>query len=68
MAALSAELSRVADAGYARLREALGDALPAPLATLPGDAARVLACSDYVAHSCARHPDVLRGLLDSGDL
>ena len=67
MAALSAELSRVADARYVRLREALGDALPA-LAALPGDAARVLACSDYVAHSCARYQDVLRGLLDSGDL
>jgi len=67
MAALPAELNRVAGARYAALRESLGDALPA-LAALPGDAARVLACSGYVAHSCARHPDMLRGLLESGDL
>ena len=67
MAALPAELSRVAGSRYAALQESLGEALPA-LAALPGDAARVLACSDYVAHSCARHPEVLRGLLDSGDL
>ncbi len=67
MAALPAALSRSADARYEVLREALGDRLPA-LEALPGDAARVLACSDYVAHSCARHPGMLRELLESGDL
>ncbi len=67
MAALPAALSRAADARYAALRQSAGDALPA-LDELPGDAARVLACSEYVAQSCTRHPDMLRELLESGDL
>ena len=35
---------------------------------LPGDAARVLACSDFVFSSCERHPSMLEGLVSSGDL
>ena len=35
---------------------------------LPGDAARVLACSDFVFSSCERHPTMLEGLVSSGDL
>ncbi len=35
---------------------------------LPGDAARVLACSDFVFSSCARHPAMLADLVSSGDL
>ena len=35
---------------------------------LPGDAARVLACSDFVFSSCGRHPTMLRDLVASGDL
>jgi glutamate-ammonia-ligase adenylyltransferase len=67
MAALPAVLADTARARYAALRESFGDGLPA-LEDLPGDAARVLACSEYVAQSCARHPDMLRALLESGEL
>lgn len=67
MAALPAVLAGIAGKRYAALREALGEALPA-LDELPGDAARVLACSEYVAQSCTRHPDMLRELLDGGNL
>ena len=35
---------------------------------LPGDAARVLACSDFVFSSCERHPSMLEDLVSSGDL
>ena len=35
---------------------------------LPGDAVRVLACSDFVFTSCERHPSMLDGLVSSGDL
>ena len=35
---------------------------------LPGDAARVLACSDFVFASCERHPAMLGDLVSSGDL
>jgi len=67
MAPLPEALVEVAGARYSALLESCGDALPA-LDDLPGDTPRVLACSDYVAQSCARHPDLLRNLLESGDL
>ena len=35
---------------------------------LPGDAPRVLACSDFVLSSCRRHPAMLDDLVSSGDL
>ena len=35
---------------------------------LPGDAARVLACSDFVFSSCERHPAMFVDLVASGDL
>ena len=35
---------------------------------LPGDAARVLACSNFVFSNCERHPTMLGGLVSSGDL
>ena len=35
---------------------------------LPGDAARVLACSDFVFSSCERHPSMFADLVSSGDL
>ena len=35
---------------------------------LPGDAARVLACSDFVFASCERHPTMFADLVASGDL
>ena len=35
---------------------------------LPGDAARVLACSDFVFSSYERHPSMLEDLVSSGDL
>ena len=35
---------------------------------LPGDAARVLVCSDFVFSSCERHPSMLEDLVSSGDL
>ena len=35
---------------------------------LPGDAARVLACSDFVFSSATRHPAMLADLVSSGDL
>ena len=34
----------------------------------PGDAARVLACSDFLYSSCERHPSMLADLVESGDL
>ena len=37
-------------------------------AALPGDAARVLACSDFVLSSCRRHPAMLDDLVSGGDL
>ncbi|MDX1433385.1 MAG: bifunctional [glutamate--ammonia ligase]-adenylyl-L-tyrosine phosphorylase/[glutamate--ammonia-ligase] adenylyltransferase [Gammaproteobacteria bacterium] len=67
LAPLPAALEQASRERYAALRDAYGDDLPA-LDALPGDAARVLACSEYVAASCSRHPEMLRGLLDSGDL
>jgi glutamate-ammonia-ligase adenylyltransferase len=67
MAALGAAQASIGAERYAALRDALGGTLAA-LDALPGDAARVLACSEYVAQSCTRNPDMLRGLLDSGDL
>ena len=67
MAPLPAELANIADERYSALRAASGEDLPA-LTDLPGDAARVLACSEYVARSCIRHPGVLRELLGDGDL
>ena len=67
MAPLPAELADIADERYAALRAASGEDLPA-LADLPGDAARVLACSEYVVQSCSRHPLVLAELLSDGDL
>ena len=36
--------------------------------SLPGDAARVLACSDFVFSSCERHPTMLGDLVSSGDI
>ena len=35
---------------------------------LPGDAVRVLACSDFVFSSCERYPSMLSDLVSSGDL
>ena len=35
---------------------------------LPGDAARVLLCSDFVHSSCVRHPTMIADLVTSGDL
>ena len=37
-------------------------------AALPGDADRVLACSDFVFSSCERHPAMFADLVSSGDL
>jgi len=67
MAPLPAALEASGRERYQALREAYGDDLPA-LDALPGDAARVLACSEYAAQSCIRHPQMLRTLLESGDL
>ena len=67
MAALPAALAGTARERYAALRESVGNTLPG-LDELPGDAARVLACSEYVAHNCTRHPAMLRELLAGGDL
>jgi len=67
ISALPTALATTARERYVALAESVGPSLPG-LDALPGDAARVLACSEYVAHSCTRHPDMLRELLDSGDL
>ncbi len=67
MPALPEALAETARARYQALHAAVDGDLPA-LEELPGDAARVLACSEYVSQSCARHPNLLRGLLESGDL
>ena len=37
-------------------------------AALPGDAERVLACSDFVFSSCERYPSMFANLVSSGDL
>ena len=37
-------------------------------AALPGDAGRVLACSDFVFSSCERHPTMFSDLVSSADL
>ena len=37
-------------------------------AALPGDAERVLACSDFVFSSCERYPSMFADLVSSGDL
>lgn len=67
MAPLPEALVDVARTRYSAIGDSFGDGLPA-LGDLPGDAHRVLACSEYVAQSCARNPDLLRDLLESGDL
>jgi len=67
MSDLPSALAGLGRERYAALRESVGSSLP-DLEALPGDAARVLACSEYVAHSCTRDSDMLRDLLDSGDL
>jgi glutamate-ammonia-ligase adenylyltransferase len=67
MAALPAELESSARERYAAICDAADGTLPA-LAELPGDATRVLACSEYVANNCSRHADMFRELLDGGDL
>ena len=46
---------------------ASGDA-PIDADALPGDVARVLACSDFVFSSCERHPAMFADLVSSGDL
>ncbi len=67
MSDLPSALAGLGRERYAALRESVGSSLP-DLEALPGDAARVLACSEYVAHRCTRDSDMLRDLLDSGDL
>ena len=48
---------------------ALASSIEAPDAdAFPGDAARVLACSDFVFASCERDPAMLADLVSSGDL
>ena len=61
------ELAVAAETRYRALAEASEDRLPA-LADLPGDAARVLACSEYVVQASLRGKSLLDGLLASGDL
>ncbi len=48
-------------------RAAIAEALGAQ-PDLPGDADRVLACSDFVAHGLARDADLAADLIGSGDL
>lgn len=48
------------------LSEATPDLNLAPAVFAP--LVRVWACSEFVAEACVRHPDLLPGLLDSGDL
>ena len=53
-----------------RIQQAAGEqqvALPA-VADWPGDAARVLACSNFIARSLQVHPALLAELIASGDL
>ena len=45
-----------------------GDLAPWRVEDGPGEAERVWACSEFVAESCARHPDMLADLRESGDL
>ena len=41
---------------------------PRCIADGPGDTSRVWACSEFVAESCIRYPELLSELLESGDL
>ena len=41
---------------------------PRPFVEGPGDTSRIWACSEFVAESCTRYPEMLSGLLGSGDL
>ena len=52
---------------YAEAARKAGQEAPG-LAEGPGDASRVWACSEFVAESCTRYPDMLSELMDSGDL
>ena len=64
---LPGSLEAAARAHYAAMAQASDMALPS-LETLPGDAIRAFACSEYVALSCVRNPALLKDLLVSGDL
>ncbi|MDX1433335.1 MAG: bifunctional [glutamate--ammonia ligase]-adenylyl-L-tyrosine phosphorylase/[glutamate--ammonia-ligase] adenylyltransferase [Gammaproteobacteria bacterium] len=64
---LPGELAELAARRHALLAEAAREPLPR-LADLPGDAARVLACSEYVLQASLRDASLLEGLLASGDL
>jgi glutamate-ammonia-ligase adenylyltransferase len=63
-APLSGSLAALADERVEALRSALGR----PASKLPGDARRVLACSDFVFRTLTRDPEVAFDLFSSGDL
>ena len=69
-AALPAELAELAGKRLQAIAKAFGAVGldPPKPHELPGDYARVLATSSFVAQSCERQPAMLRDLIDSGDL
>ena len=60
--------SSLAAIGRERLDALASGIEPADTHALPGDAPRVLACSDFVFSSCERHPSMFADLVSSGDL
>ena len=58
----------LAATGRARLAALASNIESIDADALPGDAARVLACSDFVFSSCERHPTMLADLVSSADL
>ena len=54
--------------GRQRIETIASDIEAIDAGALPGDAARVLACSDFVFSSCERHPSMFADLVSSGDL
>ena len=58
----------LATTGHERLTALASSIETLDAGSLPGDAARVLACSDFVFSSCERHPSMLEDLVSSGDL
>ena len=69
-ATLPAALQELAVARHSRYLEAAeaADLRLHELTALPGDAARVFACSAFVSGTLERHPGLLHELLESGDL
>ena len=70
VAVLPTELARLARARVTACVDSAGaNNLTLPnVGRWPGDVERVFACSEFVSNACEQHPELLKDLLESGDL